>query len=77
MVNINFSSGLIPSTHGCDAIFVCVGELSKMTHFLPTMTHVIEETWTLDLQVSYEMQYMVFWGQGWLYPPHFILKPMD
>ena len=41
VVSMNLISSLTPSTHGYDAIFMCVDKFSKMTHFMPTTTHVI------------------------------------
>lgn len=42
VVNMNFIFGLMPSTHGHDAIFVCVNKFSKLDHFSDIVT--IEET---------------------------------
>ena len=38
VISMNLISSLTPSTH---AIFMCVDKFFKMTHFLPTTTHVI------------------------------------
>ena len=40
---MDFISGLTPSANGYDAIFEYVDKLSKMAHFIPTITHVTAE----------------------------------
>lgn len=42
-VSLDFITGLTPTTQGHDAILVCVDKLSKMAHFIATVTTVTAE----------------------------------
>ena len=43
VVNMDFMSGLMPSTHGYDVIFVCMDKLSQIAYFMPTTTYITVE----------------------------------
>ena len=42
-VSLDFITGLTPTKQGLDAILVCVDKLSKMAHFISTMTTITAE----------------------------------
>ena len=54
-VSIDFITGLTPTKQGHDAILVCVDKLSKMAHFIATVTTVTtEETSRLFIDFVYK-----------------------